>query len=149
MAPKTLIRQNPHLRNAQDYRRALRDNVLSSTGIEGVKKAAERALSSAPEQKIRIEPVVDTERRKPLAIALEKAAAVNPYADIDPRRMGILTKELQHATRAGLIAMLFDRNILIYSTNPEHARLCPWLVEAPRLYYSEKTPGSAGVTVAV
>jgi hypothetical protein len=81
MAPKTLIRQNPHLRNAQDYRRALRDNVLSSTGIEGVKKAAERALSSAPEQKIRIEPVVDTERRKPLAIALEKAAAVNPYAD--------------------------------------------------------------------
>ena len=50
MAPKTLIQQNPHLRNAQDYQRALRANVLSSTGIEGVKKAAERALSSAPGQ---------------------------------------------------------------------------------------------------
>lgn len=48
MAPKTLIQQNPHLRNAQDYQRALRANVLSSTGIEGVKKSAERALSSAP-----------------------------------------------------------------------------------------------------
>lgn len=45
MAPKALIQQNPHLRNAQDYQRALRANVLSSTGIEGVKKAAERALS--------------------------------------------------------------------------------------------------------
>lgn len=50
MAPKTLIQQNPHLRNAQDYQRALRANVLSSTGIEGVKKAAERALASAPAQ---------------------------------------------------------------------------------------------------
>jgi len=50
MAPKTLIQQNPHLRNAQDYQRALRANVLSSTGIEGVKKAAERALASAPGQ---------------------------------------------------------------------------------------------------
>lgn len=48
MAPKALIQQNPHLRNAQDYQRALRANVLSSTGIEGVKKAAERALSPAP-----------------------------------------------------------------------------------------------------
>jgi hypothetical protein len=48
MAPKTLIQQNQHLRNAQDYRRALRANVLSSTGIEGVKKAAERALSAIP-----------------------------------------------------------------------------------------------------
>ena len=48
MSPKTLIQQNSHLRNAQDYQRALRANVLSSTAIEGVKKAAERALASAP-----------------------------------------------------------------------------------------------------
>ena len=48
MAPKALIQQNPHLRNAQDYQRALRANVLSSTGIEGVKRAAERALSPTP-----------------------------------------------------------------------------------------------------
>jgi hypothetical protein len=48
MAPKALIQQNPHLRNAQDYKRALRANVLSSTGIEGVRKSAERALSPAP-----------------------------------------------------------------------------------------------------
>lgn len=48
MAPKALIQQNPYLRNAQDYRRDLRTNVLSSTGIEGVKKVAERALSAAP-----------------------------------------------------------------------------------------------------
>lgn len=51
MAPKTLIQQNPHLRNAQDYQRALRANVLSSTGIEGVKKAAERALAPTPGQR--------------------------------------------------------------------------------------------------
>ena len=44
MAPKSLLQQNPHLRNAQDYQRALRANVLSSMAIEGVKKAAERAL---------------------------------------------------------------------------------------------------------
>lgn len=44
MAPKSLLQQNPHLRNAQDYQRALRANVLSSTAIEGVRKAAERAL---------------------------------------------------------------------------------------------------------
>ncbi len=49
MAPKSLLQQNPHLRNAQehDYQRALRANVLSSTAIEGVKKAAERALPSS------------------------------------------------------------------------------------------------------
>ena len=47
MPPKTLIQQNSHLRNAQDYQRALRANVLSSTAIEGVKKAAERALATA------------------------------------------------------------------------------------------------------
>jgi hypothetical protein len=45
MAPKTLIQHNPNLRNAQEYQRALRTNVLSSMAIEGVKKAAERALS--------------------------------------------------------------------------------------------------------
>jgi hypothetical protein len=44
MASKSLLQQNPHLRNPQDYQRALRTNVLSSTAIEGVKKAAERAL---------------------------------------------------------------------------------------------------------
>lgn len=44
MALKSLFQQNPHLRNAQDYQRALRANVLSSMAIEGVKKAAERAL---------------------------------------------------------------------------------------------------------
>ena len=48
MPPKTLKQQNAHLRNAQDYLRALRANVLSSTAIEGVKKAAERALATAP-----------------------------------------------------------------------------------------------------
>lgn len=47
MAPKSLLQQNPHLRNEQDYQRALRINVLSSMAIEGVKKAAERALPPA------------------------------------------------------------------------------------------------------
>lgn len=47
MAPKSLLQHNPHLRNAQDYQRALRASVLSSIAIEGVKKAAERALSPA------------------------------------------------------------------------------------------------------
>ncbi|MHB1085985.1 MAG: hypothetical protein ACYCZA_14250 [Thiobacillus sp.] len=45
MAPKSLLQQNPHLRDAQDYQRALRASVLSSIAIEGVKKAAERALT--------------------------------------------------------------------------------------------------------
>jgi hypothetical protein len=45
MASKSLLQQNPHLRNAQDYQRALRASVLSSIAIEGVKKAAERALT--------------------------------------------------------------------------------------------------------
>jgi hypothetical protein len=44
MASKSLLQHNPHLRNVQDYQRALRANVLSSMAIEGVKKAAERAL---------------------------------------------------------------------------------------------------------
>lgn len=45
MASKSLLQHNPHLRNAQDYQRALRASVLSSIAIEGVKKAAERALT--------------------------------------------------------------------------------------------------------
>jgi hypothetical protein len=45
MAPKSLLEHNPHLRNAQDYQRALRASVLSSIAIEGVRKAAERALT--------------------------------------------------------------------------------------------------------
>lgn len=47
MSKKSLFQQNPHLRNAQDYQCALRASVLSSIAIEGVKKAAERALPSA------------------------------------------------------------------------------------------------------
>jgi hypothetical protein len=47
MASKSLLQCNPHLRNSQEYQRALRANVLSSMAIEGVKKAAERALSPA------------------------------------------------------------------------------------------------------
>ncbi len=47
MAPKSLLQHNPHLRNEQEYQRALRASVLSSIAIEGVKKAAERALSPA------------------------------------------------------------------------------------------------------
>ena len=45
MAPKSLLEHNPHLRNEQEYQRALRASVLSSIAIEGVKKAAERALT--------------------------------------------------------------------------------------------------------
>lgn len=45
MAPKSLLEHNPHLRNAQEYQRALRASVLSSIAIEGVRKAAERALT--------------------------------------------------------------------------------------------------------
>ena len=45
MAPKSLFEHNPYLRNAQEYQRALRASVLSSIAIEGVKKAAERALT--------------------------------------------------------------------------------------------------------
>ena len=43
MAPRSLLQQNSHLRNAQDYQRDLRASALSSLAIEGVKKAAERA----------------------------------------------------------------------------------------------------------
>ncbi|RFC41194.1 MAG: hypothetical protein DID89_2727546132 [Candidatus Nitrotoga sp. CP45] len=49
MASKSLLEHNPHLRNAQEYQRALRASVLSSIAIEGVIKAAERAL--APKNK--------------------------------------------------------------------------------------------------
>jgi hypothetical protein len=45
MPKKSLFQQNPHLRNAQDYQRALRASALSSVAIEGVEKAAERALT--------------------------------------------------------------------------------------------------------
>ncbi|HZW86007.1 MAG TPA: hypothetical protein VFF41_00945 [Gallionella sp.] len=45
MAPKSLLEHNPHLHNAQEYQRALRASVLSSIAIEGVRKAAERALT--------------------------------------------------------------------------------------------------------
>jgi hypothetical protein len=47
MIPKSLLQHNPHLRNAQEYQRALRASVLSSIAIEGVKKAAVRALSNS------------------------------------------------------------------------------------------------------
>jgi len=47
MTPKSLLEHNPHLRNKQEYQRALRASVLSSIAIEGVKKAAERALTPA------------------------------------------------------------------------------------------------------
>lgn len=46
MAPKSLLEHNPHLRNAQEYQRALLASVLSSIAIEGVKKAAKRALNT-------------------------------------------------------------------------------------------------------
>jgi len=36
MVPKSLFQHNPHLRNAQEYQRALRASVLSSIAIEGV-----------------------------------------------------------------------------------------------------------------
>lgn len=46
----SLLRQNPHLRDAKAYREALRLNVLSSMAIEGVKKAAEKALPASGEK---------------------------------------------------------------------------------------------------
>jgi hypothetical protein len=44
MQKKSLLTQNPHLKNAKAYQQALRLNVLSSMAIEGVRKAAETAL---------------------------------------------------------------------------------------------------------
>lgn len=51
MASKSLPQHNPHLRNEQDYQRALRASVLSSIAIEGVRKAAKRALDN-PNRKV-------------------------------------------------------------------------------------------------
>jgi hypothetical protein len=44
MAPKSLLQRAPHLCNAKEYQRALRDGVPSLIVIEGVGKAVERAL---------------------------------------------------------------------------------------------------------
>lgn len=44
MQKKTLLANNPHLKNASAYKHALRVNVLSSMAIEGVRKAAEKTL---------------------------------------------------------------------------------------------------------
>lgn len=44
MQKKSLLQQNPHLKNKTAYAAALRVNVLSSMAIEGVRKAAEKAL---------------------------------------------------------------------------------------------------------
>jgi hypothetical protein len=46
MVKNSLLQQNPHLSNAKVYERALRVNVLSSMAIEGVKKSAEKALTT-------------------------------------------------------------------------------------------------------
>jgi hypothetical protein len=43
----SLLQQNPYLRNAQSYQQALRVNVVSSMAIEGVRKAAEKALPAS------------------------------------------------------------------------------------------------------
>ncbi|KAF0162041.1 MAG: hypothetical protein FD157_4054 [Rhodocyclaceae bacterium] len=45
MQKKSLLTQNPYLKNTKAYQQALRVNVLSSMAIEGVRKAAETALS--------------------------------------------------------------------------------------------------------
>ena len=44
MVENSLLQKNPYLRDANLYNAALRVNVVSSMAIEGVKKAAERAL---------------------------------------------------------------------------------------------------------
>ena len=44
MLKKTLFQQNPHLKDKASYAAALRANVLSSMAIEGVRKAAEKAV---------------------------------------------------------------------------------------------------------
>ena len=46
MPKNSLLLQNPYLANTKMYERALRVNVLSSMAIEGVKKAAEKALTT-------------------------------------------------------------------------------------------------------
>jgi hypothetical protein len=45
MISKSLFEQNLHLRNAQDYTRALRVSVISSIAIAGVKIAVKRAFN--------------------------------------------------------------------------------------------------------
>ena len=47
MQKKNLFEQNPHLKDKRKYQEALRTSVLSSTAIEGVRKAAERGLAQA------------------------------------------------------------------------------------------------------
>ena len=44
MQKKSLLQQNPHLKDKAAYAAALRLNVLSSMAIEGVRKAAEKAV---------------------------------------------------------------------------------------------------------
>ncbi|CAG0971849.1 hypothetical protein MTYP_01277 [Methylophilaceae bacterium] len=48
MKKKSLFDQNPHLKGNKTYSRDLKINVLSSMAIEGVRKAAEKALTAAP-----------------------------------------------------------------------------------------------------
>jgi len=50
---KSLIANNPYLKNAQAYQQALRVNVLSSMAIEGVRKAAEKALPPITEKTVK------------------------------------------------------------------------------------------------
>lgn len=47
MKQNSLLQQNPYLANAKEYAKALRVNVLSSMAIEGVKKSAEKALTTS------------------------------------------------------------------------------------------------------
>lgn len=44
MQKKSLLQQNPHLKDKVSYAAALRANVLSSMAIEGVRKAAEKVV---------------------------------------------------------------------------------------------------------
>lgn len=53
MVSKSLLEHNLHLRNAQEYQRTLRADVLSSIAIEGVKKAAERVLNNPPRKAVK------------------------------------------------------------------------------------------------
>lgn len=44
MQKKSLFQQNPHLKDKAAYAAALKVNVVSSMAIEGVRKAAEKAV---------------------------------------------------------------------------------------------------------
>ncbi len=44
MKKKSLLQQNPHLKDKAAYTAALCSNVLSSMAIEGVRKAAEKTV---------------------------------------------------------------------------------------------------------